>query len=619
MLPRLQSRSDSWLCAGVVLLAVLTVPQTLCLPLTADTQHYDIQADCALNGGVLYRDVLEPNLPGVVWVHMLVRSIAGWSSEVMRAFDLLMVIGIAILLCHCLNSFERTSDLNVTTSDALRVGSLMLLVWCCYVSLPEWCHCQRDIWMLLPALGAMSVRLHRCESSNPRWWTGSFVEGLLWGCAFWLKPFVAIPAICVWVCWTWQRRSRSSSFSPSPPLESFELGQNATVGEWAGVRGSNYVHDAPLTSTLSPAGNTQEERRMQRGGEGVVNWQIAVGRDAGGMLVGGLIAGGLGVAWLWSTGAWGPFWDVAINWNPEYFASRQNRWSLERMATLYAWLAPWWLAHLAAVPIAVARLIRHSLPSRPERGAGGEGTCRDALTAAFYLGWMMQVMLLQHPLLYIHASGVLIAVAIAADAVVRRLQTRHQYRTLFGAGVAFVVLTSPALQLDRLGNWWNSLRLGPAETVQDSLQRSRIVDHTQLRPVVEFLRGQGLQDGELTVYSGYLVGLYRQLDLAPSTRFVLLDVEARVFPSRAEEIANELDRSPQRFVVTNLLESGCNPDELSDKVQSLAPQLPDGFPAEHLAEFPFNQRLVFRSGPYLVHEVVAPVGSITTDYLPLAD
>jgi hypothetical protein len=55
---RFHSLSDKCLFGGVMLLAVLTVPQMLCLPLTADTEHYDVQADCALGGGVLYRDVL---------------------------------------------------------------------------------------------------------------------------------------------------------------------------------------------------------------------------------------------------------------------------------------------------------------------------------------------------------------------------------------------------------------------------------------------------------------------------------------------------------------------------------------------------------------------------------
>lgn len=461
----------------------------------------------------------------------------------------------------------------------LRAGSLILLIWCCYLSLPEWCHCQRDIWMLLPALGAMSIRFARMGLSSPRWWSSSLIEGLLWGCGFWLKPFVAVPAICTWICW---------AVLTSPKRE----------------RGEREC-DSPL-----------EQARLAATG------LAQCVRDAGGLIAGGLIAGGLGVAWLWSTGAWGPFWDVATNWNPEYFASRQNRWTLDRIATLYQWLTPWWWAHLAAVPIAVGRLFRlhrnSVLPSPSGRGAGGEGHERDALMSAFYLGWLMQVMLLQHPLLYIHASGVLLALGIAGDALMRRLSDRPEFRPLVAGAAVMLALTSPALQWNRVGCWWTSLSQGSTDAVQDTLQRSPIVDYTQLRPVVDFLKSQDLDDGELTVYSGYLVGLYRELDLAPSTRFVLLDVEARVFSSRADEMTAALDRSSQRFVVTNLLESGFDPDQVAGDAGS-EPRLPDGFPADHLTEFPFNQRLVFRSGPYLVHEAVAPVGNLTTEYLPLAN
>ena len=44
-----------------------------------------------MQGDVLYRDALENNLPGMLWLHVAVRSLLGWSSEVLRLVDLLVV------------------------------------------------------------------------------------------------------------------------------------------------------------------------------------------------------------------------------------------------------------------------------------------------------------------------------------------------------------------------------------------------------------------------------------------------------------------------------------------------------------------------------------------------
>ncbi len=73
------------LIAGLLLaLLVSQVPIFVRLTLTPDAVLYDLQAGCLLEGGVLYRDVLEPNLPGVVWIHAVVRSVAGWSPEALQ-------------------------------------------------------------------------------------------------------------------------------------------------------------------------------------------------------------------------------------------------------------------------------------------------------------------------------------------------------------------------------------------------------------------------------------------------------------------------------------------------------------------------------------------------------
>jgi hypothetical protein len=59
-----------------------------------------------------------------------------------------------------------------------------------YPSLPEINHCQRDVWMLLPAAAAVALRVGR---PTP------ILEGVLWGLAVWVKPHVAVPAAAVWL------------------------------------------------------------------------------------------------------------------------------------------------------------------------------------------------------------------------------------------------------------------------------------------------------------------------------------------------------------------------------------------------------------------------------------
>ena len=67
-----------------------------------DISMYDLVARRVMNGDVHYRDTLETNFPGIVWLHMAVRSLFGWRSEALRAVDISVVIGCAWLLTRWL-------------------------------------------------------------------------------------------------------------------------------------------------------------------------------------------------------------------------------------------------------------------------------------------------------------------------------------------------------------------------------------------------------------------------------------------------------------------------------------------------------------------------------------
>lgn len=179
------------LCALAALLT-LGVPLFLRMPLTNDAEVYDLQAAVVRDGGILYRELLEPNLPGVVAIHLGVRSLFGESSEALRVFDLCVLsltLWGAASLVRCSGGSWRAALWTVFALAA------------CYLSLSEWCHCQRDLWMLAPMLAACNLRLRRILSLPA--WGGAFVEGLLWGSAVWLKPYVVIPGLGVWMASVW--------------------------------------------------------------------------------------------------------------------------------------------------------------------------------------------------------------------------------------------------------------------------------------------------------------------------------------------------------------------------------------------------------------------------------
>src|SRR5947208_953414 len=65
----------------------------------------------------------------------------------------------------------------------------------------EFCHCQRDPWMLLPAAVAARLRLRqlgRATAATRGLFGPAALEGFVWGLAVWLKPHVVVPAAAAW-------------------------------------------------------------------------------------------------------------------------------------------------------------------------------------------------------------------------------------------------------------------------------------------------------------------------------------------------------------------------------------------------------------------------------------
>src|SRR5258708_1378095 len=81
--------------ASLFLTALLVnVPAFLCMGLDADANQWDLCARAVMQGDVLYRDALENNLPGMLWLHVAVRALLGWSSGVLRLVDLAIVLAL---------------------------------------------------------------------------------------------------------------------------------------------------------------------------------------------------------------------------------------------------------------------------------------------------------------------------------------------------------------------------------------------------------------------------------------------------------------------------------------------------------------------------------------------
>ena len=278
----------TWPVPAILLVALLaiTVPLLVRMPLATDVVLYDMQAANIMAGGIACHDYVEPNLPGVVWIHMAVRSLVGTSWEALRIVDILFYAATVGMLIAWQPGRSATR----------RLWAAFILFWM-YTCVSEWNHCQRDIWLLVPALAALHLRARQAERAGQGGSTlaiagWGLVEGLCWGAGVWLKPFVMVPAICAWV-----------------------------------------------------ASNGAKRRFAIRAA------------DLAGLVLGGLIVGAAGIAWMVANGAWPAFVETMTGWNPEYAAARFAGWtSPQRMGAMVWRFFPWIFLHLAAIPTAIAAL-----------------------------------------------------------------------------------------------------------------------------------------------------------------------------------------------------------------------------------------------------------------------
>jgi hypothetical protein len=499
-IPAIASRRT--LGGSCALLLFILAPLFVCMPLNSDTALFDLQAECVLEGGVLYRDIVEPNLPGVVWIHLAVRPLIGWSSEAIRSVDLLIFAGIIFLSMRMLRE-PGAGDLFALTAATF------------YLCCNEWCHCQRDTWMLLPALAALLLRL-QSSPDEPRDLNLAALEGTLWGCAFWIKPHVAVPALFVIVVDAWHRRHPRHTIK-----------------------------------------------------------QIAA------VIVGGLIAALPGICWLIDNGAWPHFWEMMLEWNPEYLAAGRERRSLDRWLMMAYRFHPWWVVHLVAIPLA-CRALRNVITRRNQNSADHS----VSLLAAIYLGWLLQAVVLQHAMDYIHAAPIVLGLLLIGawpwrfEVAVRRVAT--------AAFLCLALCAAPIMNLQRLAMWPRCWTEGSSTQLRATLAHGTFPAWQDLNQVVEFLREQRVQDGELTCLNVHSVHVFRELRVQPATRYWCTLILQDLFKRRAASIDAAVQENTSRFIVTESVES----------------VLTNGGSAD---EFPWNLPVVFEAGTYKVHATSIPL------------
>jgi hypothetical protein len=555
MLRRVRVGSSRWgetlAWAALTVLLLLTLPLFLRMPLWADVTLYDLAARAVLRGGVHYRDVFDTNLPGMVWLHLAIRSLFGWRSESMRAVDLLIVGMVVALLVRWLRILGVSRGARVWTVVAL-CGF--------YLSTPEINHCQRDVWMLLPALGAAHLRVRQlavlARPETPWYTLGSWavIEGACWGIAFWIKPHVIVPAAVCWlvgVAWLCMRAGR------------------------------------PPDSVVGPSSGCQLGRVL------VV--------DAGGLVAGGLFVGGVGILWLWSSGTWPYFWEVFLGWNPEYCAHTATM--TRRPRDLFKCFRPWGRLHFAALPLALWGVCGFLTCARSGKPAGVAGR---PLLAAFYLGWLLQALYVQKGHDYVLVPPLLLGLAL----VMGYAWSWGRYPiTWVGLGSLALLLAvrHPLLQPPRLALWGRCWLPTSTAELRDQLKQipdSCTVRWRDLDRVADYLRRLGLRDGELTCYNNFTHPLYLELDLQPSTPFLHFDTILTCFPGRRENVRHRLNAGCQRYVVSDLF--AVNAHLPGGPRASASAGGPTDLGPEQAQLYPWSEPVLFRSGRYLVHRVTGP-------------
>lgn len=577
-----------------ILFLTAGVPLFLRTPLWCDITLYDLAARAVLTGGVHYRDVFDTNLPGYVWLLAVIRGTVGWSSEALRAVDLVVVVATLVLL----DRFARRGGASRWARWWVAAGAAAF-----YPFTTEFVHAQRDVWLALPAVLAVYLRVRRAAADGDGTLRGGafvagFTEGVCWALAVWIKPHVVTVAAPVWLLTARRLACR---------------------------------HERP--------------------------WR-ALAADLLGNVAGGGLVGALGVLQLVTSGTWPHFWTVMTEWNPAYSKKAFLELADRAQRQLY-WFPPWsWFLPLSALLAALAVLDARPWSGRFRDGevspggwvlrnlvtvllmavlfpyrlavlfaidplapfvpawvwAFGRWTARTFLDAtgsdraryvrgglgALYLAWVAQAFVLQRGFHYVHVTEVFLMLALWAahrwclPALVLAWVAVTSAVVLFagepskpgepGTRLADAVerfevdvvgrrdwynyyfVLHPVLERDRM-RWWAAC-FRPDLTAAERLARTDGLRHmgdfeaspnwTQLHEVAEFLRARGVGDRQFIAWHDSTHPLYLILGVKPGLRFMHVNTAASIDPARSPaDVMREANANVlARYVVADIESMG---------------------------------------------------------------
>lgn len=532
----------SLILALIVLLAVLVlgVPLFVRTPIWVDVTYHDLSAWNILHGGTHYKDVFETNLPGMVWAHALVRPVVGWSHEAIRIVDLCVVSSVVFLLSR----FLQRSGVSINGRIWFMTAAALF-----YLAETEFIHCQRDGWMLLPAVGAATLRLRRVAASRSLKWT--VFEGLMWGVAVWIKPHVLVPALLVWLM-SLRFQTRRVALR--------DAGWLFAGGLLAGGLGSCWLL---TTGTWQPMWDV------------LLNWNQEY------------------YSWSWEDTFqkcrlvityFAPFSLLHCASIPLAFVAIFRRDpSRAILAVLYlGWLAQATLiqktfdyAHYPPMLLGLAVIASFRIPVGP-----------------ILFGWCLVAGLTNE---------------FARDQRwFRDLQRNYRITT------KAILPHYSLLDRNRLALWgrcWHddSWELKDQLSFYDTVHCAP--NWADLNRVGEFLKTKNLQDYELICWHDSTHPLYVELGIKPGIRYPHV-ITALKFRTKREQIKSETFSSPARYVVSDLVPIMYSAHFDPFPPPGPATELPPEFPAWHADIYPWNQPVVYRSGRYVVHEVKEPKGEI---------
>jgi hypothetical protein len=142
---------------------------------------------------------------------------------------------------------------------------------------------------------------------------------------------------------------------------------------------------------------------------------------------------------------------------------------------------------------------------------------------------------------------------------------------------------------------------------QVSLYKHQFLGHTttwtELEQVSNYLRSQGVADGDVLCFDATTGRLQLQLGLSQPTRYIYASVYLTCFVQHRETIYKELMAGAKRYIVTDSLD----PNRYDTK-PGAAPIarwviMSTEYPPNYPDWWPYSEPVVFSSGRYQVHEV----------------